>query len=212
MNLDIETSIRYPDGEEAGRITAVVLGNEGRAVEQVVMDTGGLLGREVLVPVNLLSMAPGDVLQINATPDEVDTLPDYRSAELAGPPEMALTGDALGMGVGIFPFNEMAPMLPVVEFENVDEASLVISQGTGVMCSDGRVGVVDEVVMDENGALAALIVRPDDEGAPDLRVPGTLIRRASAETVHLNCTVAQLPDYAEALLEEDEEPEPRSLF
>jgi hypothetical protein len=94
----------------------------------------------------------------------------------------------------------------------VPEGSIAVSEGTRVMCIDRTVGVVDEVVLDENDQLFAFIVRPDDPGAPDFRVPRELIYRTTADLVYLNCKYAELPDYAEALVEENEEPEPRPLI
>ena len=209
MNLDIETSVRDPNGEEIGRISAVVLGPDGHQVENIVLRTGGLLGRELLLPVAMLSSAPGDVVQFDGGNEVLDSLPEYRQAEYAVGPDDPLAGFA---GTALFPFNEMTPMLPVVEMENVAEGSTVITQGTAVICSDLRAGVVDEVEVDETGAISALICRPDSENQPDFRIPFTLVHRIEADAVRLNCTLAQLPDYVEYLYAESEEPEARDLI
>jgi hypothetical protein len=214
MNLDIDTSIRFKDGREAGRIAQVILGPDGNEAENVVMITSDLVSRQIVVPVALLSMAPGDVVQIDVDPDAVADLPDFEQQELAVDPAEWNSPNAYDPAApkAPFPAGEIPPILPVVEYENVPEGSIAVSEGTRVMCIDRSVGVVDEVVLDENDQLFAFIVRPDDEGAPDFRVPRELIYRTTADLVYLNCKYAELPDYAEALIEENEEPEPRPLI
>jgi sporulation protein YlmC with PRC-barrel domain len=214
MNLDIGTSIRLPAGQEAGTIKEVVLDPDGKGAVSLIMSTSDLIRRDVVVPVALLRMAPGDVIEIEATPDEIANLPDYRQAELAVDPAEWNSPNAYDPGAAgaPFPADEIAPILPVVEYENVPEGGIAVHQGTRVMCIDRSVGVVDEVVLDEQDQLQAFIVRPDDVGAPDFRVPVTLVYRTTEDIVYLNCKYAELPDYAEPLLEENEEPEARPLI
>ena len=214
MNLDIDTSIRFKDGHEAGRIAQVILGADGKEAQSVVMTTSDLISRQVVVPVALLSMAPGDVVQIDVDPDSIDDLPNFQQEELAVNPAEWISPNAYdpASSNAPFPAGEIPPILPVVEYENVPEGSIAVSEGTRVMCIDRSVGVVDEVVLDENDQLFAFIVRPDDEGAPDFRVPAELIYRTTGDLVYLNCKYAELPDYAEALIEENEEPQPRPLI
>ena len=214
MNLDIDTSIRFADGEEAGRIARVVLGPDGKEAESVVMTTSELVSRQVVIPVAMLSMAPGDVVQLDADPDALTDLPDYEQTELATDPAEWTSPNAYapGMAGAAFPASELTPILPVTDYANIPEGSIVVSQGTRVMCIDGTVGVVDEVVLDENDALLAFIVRPNDESAPDFRVPMELVYRSTGDLVYLNCKRAELADYVEPLVEENEEPEPRPLI
>ncbi len=213
MNLDIDTSIRFADGEEAGRIARVVLGPDGKEVQAVVMTTSELVSRDVVVPADKLTMVEGDVIQINMDPDAINDLPSYSQTELAGDPGEWTSPNAYapGMADAVWPASELTPILPRTDYENVPEGSIVVSEGTRVMCVDRTVGVVDEVVADEDGQLLAFIVRPDDESAPDLRVPMELVYRTTGDLVYLNCKYAELSDYAEALVEENEEPEPRPL-
>ena len=196
MNLDIDTSIRFKDGHEAGRIAQVILGADGKEAQSVVMTTSDLISRQVVVPVALLSMAPGDVVQIDVDPDSIDDLPNFQQEELAVNPAEWISPNAYdpASSNAPFPAGEIPPILPVVEYENVPEGSIAVSEGTRVMCIDRSVGVVDEVVLDENDQLFAFIVRPDDEGAPDFRVPAELIYRTTGDLVYLNCKYAELPD------------------
>jgi sporulation protein YlmC with PRC-barrel domain len=213
MNLDINTSVRYPSGEETGTIARVVIMPADGTVQSVVLITPGVTSREVVVPVGMLSTAPGDVVQFDGDAAALDALPNYIEAEYVRPPEDgAVPGDYLPGSI-LFPLNAMDSFLPVTEYENIPEGSVTLSQGTAVVCQDGvRAGVVDEVELDAEGQLTGLIVRPDEPGTPDFRVAIGLIAGVSDAAVTLTCTFAELPERAEPLVEETEEPEPRRLI
>ena len=212
MNLDINTSVRYPNGQEAGVIARVVILPGEGTVQSVVLTTPGLTSRDVVVPVDMLSTAPGDVTQFDGDADALAALPDFRETEYVQFSEGATPGDLRADPLW-FPLNSMNPYMSVVEFENVPEGSVSLSEGTVVLCQDGvRAGIVDEVVLDEQGQLTGLIVRPDEPGTPDFRVSIDLIAGVTEEAVTLTCTFAELPERAEPVVEELEEPERQPLI
>ena len=216
MNLEIDTVIRYPDGQEAGTISGLITSPSTREVESVVM-SAGLTGRQVVVPTTMLSEAPGDVLQIDAEPEEVDRLPAYTTdAQYVLPTDAEGNPDASAMENQMFPMSEIPPILPVVEFHDTGEAELALVEGAEVWCDDGRVGVVRSVEIDEQGTVGGFIMRQDTPGAPDLLVPLELVGQAGEAEVYLNCTAASLGDYVTPLSPAEEpvpgETEPPGLL
>jgi hypothetical protein len=204
MRLDLETEIRFPTGERAGILKMVILDANNQA-SHVVMATGGLISRDLLVLVDLLSEGEGGVLYINV--DDLDELPDYEETRVPAAPdgwEMEVTPTAFGEA---FPATMYEPVIPVSEVPNVPGAATVVTQGTEVWCLDERWGVVDEVVLDENDVVKAFVGRPDDIEERDLLIPIELVSQADADRVELNCTAADLPTYAQPLVNETEEPE-----
>src|SRR6476661_7162061 len=79
MNLSVNTHLRFPDGEEAGRITRVILVPDAAQPQSVVVATPGLVRREVVVPVSWLHEGPVGV-QVDLDPDTLDAL--YETAEI----------------------------------------------------------------------------------------------------------------------------------
>jgi hypothetical protein len=206
MRLDLETEIRYPDGRRAGVLRRVVLDESGRAVA-VAMATDEIMSRTLVVPVEHLSEAPGDVLTINLQHDALDTLQPYEEERVLAVPDNWEFDPEAVPGSDVFPRTFFEPLMPVVEMSNMAEGDTVLSQGTEVQCLDGRWGVVDEVVIGEGGQLSAFVVRPDDTTEQDRVVPISLVSQYAPDVIVLNCTIADLPTYTEELVSEVEEPE-----
>jgi hypothetical protein len=210
MRLDLDTEVRYPTGELAGVLRRVALDANNQA-NYVVMATEGLISRNVIVPVDMLEEGPGGVLTILATREEVDALPDYEESLVPAVSEGWEVSHDAAPGGDVFPATVYEPNMPVVEVENLPIGSVSISQGTEVSCLDGRWGVVDEVLLDDKGEAYAFVTRPDDIEQHDRIVPIALVQQVDANSVLLNCTLADLPTYTQETVNELEEPDDDSL-
>jgi hypothetical protein len=206
MRFDLETEIRFPNGERAGILRRVAMDEDG-TVESVVMATDDLISRNIIVPVSAFSEAPGNVLQINVEGDELAQLPEYVEELVPAVSEgWEFAPDPIP-GADVFPATLYEPIMPVIEINNLPEGTLSIGQGTEVHCLDGRWGIVDEVLMDDGGQATAFVGRPDSTGEHDRLIPVTLISEYNNDAVILNCTIADLPIYTQELENEAEEPE-----
>ena len=210
MQLDIDTEIRFRTGQRAGVLRNVLLGEDNQ-VANVIMSTGGLISREVAVPLDALSEGEGGVLYIDLDPDQIDELPAYaeeRVPAVTGEWEFTQQASAIGE---VFPITTYQQVLPVTEVPTIDDNMLgnviQISQGTEVDCLDGRWGIVDEVVVDDGGRTTAFVGRPDDISQRDRLIPMDLVQDASSDVVLLNCQMADLETYTQALTGEQEEPD-----
>jgi len=214
MQLDIDTPVRYEDGEQAGTITKVIYDPESSTVEEIVLDTAELVGRRVLVPVTLLRQAPGDVLTLAASRDEFAALPDYIVEEVLAAPEGWQPSDNFMPGEDLLPPTVSYALAPILEESNAAPGTVEVDQGTEVRCGDDRLGVVDKVLADDaSGQMVGLVVRPDDADAPLWLIPPTLIADADGLLIVLNCTLAELPQQAQPYAEAPgDEPEPESLI
>ena len=212
MNLGIDTVVRYPTGEQAGHITRVVVDPEHRQVVDVVLTTTGLFSRDVVVPLRLLDEAPGGVTELAGGPDLVDGLPDFEVAAYTSPPEDWSGPAGYLPGTIFFPEAYVPPAPTGPPVRQIPPGTLAIAEGTAVWCEDGRLGVVDEVVSGDDGALVAFIVRPDDAGVPDLLVPIDLVLEATETRIRLNCALDDVAGSVEPIIEEDKEAEPRDLL
>jgi hypothetical protein len=207
MNLDLDTEIRFPNGRRAGILQKAIVG-EGGHVDSVVMSTAHLISRDVIVPVNMLSEAPGGVLTINLTPDQVGDLPDYDEELMPAAPQGWEWSEDPLPGADVFPGTLYDPgMMPVTESGNVPQGSTAISQGTQIWCEGDRWGVVDEILLSDSGVVTAFIGRPDSVDEHDRVIPVELVSEYGPDAVTLNCTLADLPNYTEEITDELEEPD-----
>ena len=78
MNLSMNARVRFPDGEEAGRLTRLVSVPGQPDRRAVVIATPGLISRQVVVPLGWLHEAPDGAVQVDLDPDTLDALPEYR--------------------------------------------------------------------------------------------------------------------------------------
>lgn len=206
MRLDLDTEIRYPSGERAGVLRRVVLDTDNE-VSHVVMATEGLISRQVLVPVTLLTDDVGGVTTIAASPEEVDDLEDYTEQRVPVIPDDWEINDDYVPGSDVFPGTLLEPIVPVMAEANVPEGAVSLRQGTAVHCLDGRWGHVDEVLIDDTGHAYAFVARPEATDEYDRVVPMELIQQVDSENLVLNCTIADLPTYTQETVNEHEEPE-----
>ena len=88
MRVDLDAKVRTRDGEDAGSVERVVLNPETKTVTHFVLSTGGLLGRNVLMPRDELERADrdGDAIRVRLTKDELEQLPTFRDADYMSPP------------------------------------------------------------------------------------------------------------------------------
>ncbi len=206
MRFDLDTEIRYPSGERAGVLRRVII-DESSDVREIVMATDGLVSRMVIVPTDRLSEAPGEVLTINISDEELDTLPDYEEDRVPAIPDDWHFPEDNAPGSDVFPATMLQPIIPVVEMSNVQEGELSLSQGTEVWCLDDRWGVVDEVLTDENSRVYAFLGRSDAVDEHDRVIPIALVEHADAGQVTLNCTLADLPTYTQEMIDDQKDPE-----
>lgn len=196
MRLDLDTEVRYPSGELAGRLARVGL-DANNEVSQVVLATSDLISRMVIIPVDLLYEGDGQTVYLNAMPDELDQMPDYVEDRVPVMGEDWDYSENASAMAEVFPATAYEPIVPVIEVTNLEGEAVSIGQGTEVWCLDERWGLVDEVLVDDSGQVKTLIATPD--AVEDVRriIPIELVRETDTNRVVLNCTTADLPNYTD---------------
>lgn len=88
MRVDLNAKVHTRECEEAGSVERVVLDPQTQTVTHFVLGTGGLLGRNVLVPRDELERATrdGDTLRVDLSKEDLERLPTFRDADYVSPP------------------------------------------------------------------------------------------------------------------------------
>ncbi len=206
MRLDLDTEVRYPTGERVGVLRRVVF-DANNEVSDVVVATSDLISRNVIVPIGMLSEGAGGVTTLDATPEEFDAFDNYNEERVPVAPGGWEFSNDVAPGGDVFPATMYQPIMPVMEVENLDEGAGSLSQGTEIECADGTWGMVDEVLTDEGGHVYAIVGRPDSIESRRLIIPMGLVQEFSTSSLTLNCTVADLPTYAQEVQDDLKEPE-----
>jgi sporulation protein YlmC with PRC-barrel domain len=237
MRIDLDAKVRTRDGEEAGSVQRAVVDPRTNEVMELVVSTGGWLGRDVLVPRTEIESAEADggAIRLRLTKHELEALPAYVPANYVMPPVGAAmplgygfpesgflwpVGFTAATGVGYVPATD-APVpgtaaagtaaaaaadqaqvsssagLPTGG-QNVGEASL--SKGAVVIDSQGNdVGVVDDVLFDQNGGqLRGFVLRVGSVlrtlfgGGDTVEIDAAQVERVAEGIVHLRLTKDEL--------------------
>jgi sporulation protein YlmC with PRC-barrel domain len=163
MRVDLNAKVQTHDGKHAGSVQRAVLDPRTNEVTDFVVGTGGLTGKDVLVPRHDLETATpnGDVLRLDLTKHDLERLPTF-DPTLYGEPPVGWSAPGLG-----YPFSGLlwpSSYLPAVNIpETIGSLSdeFTITKGTQVFdVRDEEVGVVEEVRVDAlSGQLLGLVIR-----------------------------------------------------
>jgi hypothetical protein len=128
MRIDHGAKVRTNDGHNAGEVKQAIWDPRSEGVRGYVVNTGGLLGHDVIVSPELLEGATrdGGAIVLNMSKHELDQLAHYESANYTPPPADWPAPSAHGFPSGGFLF-------PVSEVETVpvDEAPPTAGQSRG---------------------------------------------------------------------------------
>lgn len=164
MRIRLDAKVRTSDGHAAGQVKRAVFDPAANEVVGFVIDTGGLLGHEVMVSREVLERAgeEGDEVIVDLTRDELRGLERYDARDYGAAPAgwvpPALYDYPAAMY--LFPLRAGAPA-PRGETRPARPA---ITKGMTVRDQSGRaVGVVKELRIDDmTGELRSILVKDRD--------------------------------------------------
>lgn len=160
MRIDLKAKVRTSDGHDAGTVRKVVIDPKTEKITGLVISTGKLFGREVIVSEEALADAEpsGDTITLSLTKEELAAQPTFEEADYVLPP----AGWTASLGYTYPPSVYLWPT-EVDEIESRDEGRSrpAIKKGAAVRDRDGdMVGVVEDVRLDEGtGQVLSFIVK-----------------------------------------------------
>jgi sporulation protein YlmC with PRC-barrel domain len=193
MRVDLDAKIRTSDGHDAGSVQRAVVDPPTNEIRELVVSTGGLLGRDVLVPRHELEAATpdGDTLRLRLSKAELERMPDYVPANYVPPPTGWTFPAAYAFGAYggfIWPVEFQHWQLPSVpaDDDSIGKAAVVLDR-------DGEdLGVVDDVRFDPaSGRLQGFVLRVGGVlttllgGGETVEVGGDLVERVEGGVVRL---------------------------
>jgi uncharacterized protein YrrD len=167
-NLEINIGARvYALGRKAGKVDYVIIHPRSMRITDIVVTTG-VIGREIVVPVDVIESADKDKVYLSVDEDHLDEFPDFIDVKYEEPP----TGWRAPSGIFYAPTDIRWP-LGTVWRVNTPEGTRAIFDGQDVVSSDGhKIGVVDAVDVEEpGGRVTGFIVRKGHVLKHDLVFP-----------------------------------------
>jgi sporulation protein YlmC with PRC-barrel domain len=172
MRIELDAKVRASDGEDIGNIDRAVVDPQTNEVTDIVVRTGTIFGRDILVPRQEIERGSrrddDEAITLMLTKDELEKLPDY-VPEQYGPPVSTWVAPA-GYGfpssgyvwpIAVDPMMGGMPMMmsDVEADDNPD--SVTLTKGALVLDRHGDdIGVVDDVRFDgTSGNLEGFVLR-----------------------------------------------------
>lgn len=173
MRLDLDAKVRSRDGEDIGSVDRAVVDPRTNEVTHIVVRTGTIFGRDIMVPREDLERGSqdGDSIQLDLTKDELKEFPDFVLDQYGAPPPAwvapagyGFPGTGYAWPVAVDPM--MGPMPMVIPDETLDTEveepdQVTLTKGALVMDRhNDDIGVVDDVRFDaETGQLQGFVLR-----------------------------------------------------
>jgi sporulation protein YlmC with PRC-barrel domain len=172
MRLDLDAKVRARDGEEIGSVDRAIVNPQTNEVTDIVVRTGAIFGRDIVVPREDVERAnqDGDTIQLDVTKAELEQFPDFVIEQYGAPPPTWVAPAGYGFPAGSYAWpiavDPMGGPMPVPE-ELVDDADIeepehvTLTKGALVLDThDDDIGVVEDLRFDvDTGQLQGFVLR-----------------------------------------------------
>jgi sporulation protein YlmC with PRC-barrel domain len=194
MDVSVNADVQCTDGL-CGQSTYIIVDPVRREVTHVVVKESWFPHAEYLVPLDLVVESTTSLIRLKCTRDELLMQDAFTELEFVDR-DPSYLGDEFETDEGLLMWPHVVPedMAIPVEYERVPPGELAVRRGTHVHARDGRVGRVDEFLVDPaNGHITHLVLREGHLwGQEDVTVPISEIARIEEDTVYLKLDKEQI--------------------
>jgi sporulation protein YlmC with PRC-barrel domain len=193
--MDMPINVDVLCGEqECGRSTYVILNPKTREITHVVVREKAFPHVERLVPVDMVTESTPSFIRLRCGEEELAQQKRFTQTEFLGVDTARSASGSILMWPYAYP---VMPLIPL-EHEQIPPGELALRRGTAVEASDGRVGRIDEFLVDPtNDYITHLIMREGHLwGQKDVTIPVSAIDRIEEDVVYLKLNkeeIAALP-------------------
>ncbi|MCD6291625.1 MAG: BON domain-containing protein [Anaerolineae bacterium] len=197
----IGADVYCTDGR-AGRLVKVVVDPHTRRVTDLIVEKGFLQKKDRVIPVDVVSEANEERIQLSISSRELTHYPVYRVEEFTVPApgwdsRLGYSSDEvlhweLRYGDLAVPAVEFRPMIRQRVQKGIDPNETVIGRGTRVYNAEGTIGHIDHVLVDDKtGEITHLVLR---KGILPRRlvVPIEMVKYIDEQGVYVKATREEL--------------------
>jgi sporulation protein YlmC with PRC-barrel domain len=193
MDIPINVDVLCGD-HQCGRSTYVVLSPKNREITHIVVREKDFPYAERLVPMNMVIESTSALIRLRCDEKELQQQQSFIKTEFLAMDNPVAGSSPILMWPYAYPMMAMVP----VEHEQIPAGELAIRRGTAVEATDGRVGRVDEFLVDpKTERITHLIMREGHLwGQKDVTIPVSQIDHIEEDTVYLRLNkqeIAKLP-------------------
>jgi len=187
MNFPLDANVQCTDGS-GGISTTIIVDPASETVTHIAVRDPERGHTEYLVPVDRIGDTTADSIQLNCTQTELKQMRQFIETEFIDMPVSYYSGD-MAMGYGY-----TGPDVVVVEHELIPEGKIAVRRGMAVEATDGYIGTVDELIVDQaSGQVTHLVLQKGQfRGETNVSLPITQIDRVEGYTIYLKLDKASI--------------------
>jgi sporulation protein YlmC with PRC-barrel domain len=213
MDIPINVKVFCVNGE-CGRSTAVLLDPTNEKITHLVVKSSNGVDQERMVPVDFINQTTPKQIQLICTKEEFANMDDFIEHHYIQSKNLYYEDlpNRYFLWPYAYPVRDHTMEDPYVEVkeEHIPQGELAIHRGAHVEAVDGRVGEVDEFLIDPaNDEITHLILREGHLwGKKDVTIPVSKIDHMTEDTVYLSLdkTGTQTPPISRQLGKFDTDP------
>jgi sporulation protein YlmC with PRC-barrel domain len=189
MDLPIDAEVFCTDGF-CGRSTRVVLKPETEEVTHLVVKEKESPHKEILVPATAVTETTPDSINLSYTRDKLAKLQPFIETEYVKVDIPRYADGVYSLAGDFYP----EPEVMAVRHKRTPAGELAVRRGARVEATDGRVGRVDEFLLDpENDHVTHLVLREGHLwGQRDVSIPVSEIERIEEDAVYLKIPKSEI--------------------
>lgn len=182
MDLSIDAEVFCTDGF-CGRATRVVLKPKTEEVTHLVVKEKESPHKEILIPVTAVTATTPDSINLSYTRDKLAQLQPFLETEYVKVDIPRYAGGVYSLAGDFYSEEEVLP----VRHESTPAGELAVHRGARVEATDGRVGRVDEFLVDPGTERVTYLVMREGHlwGKRDVTIPVSAIDHLEEDTIYL---------------------------
>ena len=182
MDILLNAKITCLDGP-SGKSTYLIVKPTNEEITHVVVGDSSYPETDYLVPIDRIVDSTPESIRLNCSHEDLSKLPIFNQEEFIPSDEQIVHGNAYML----WPFVTPEPYGITLENEHIPANELAIRRGANVEATDGRVGHVDEFLINPtNDTISHLVLREGHLwGQKNITIPLSQIDRIEENTVWL---------------------------
>lgn len=201
MDIPLNVDVYCSNEEVCGRSVSIILNPVTEKITHFVIRTKELVHLEYMVPIEYIVESTPHKIQLRCSRKELARFDPFTHVELLDPYEVGyphLPPIYEREAVGMWPYTVPDDYMTAVPIEDIPHGELAIHRGAHVEAVDGRIGRVDEFLVNpKNSNITHLVLREGHLwGQKDITIPITEIDHIEEDVVYLKLdkhTIEHMP-------------------
>jgi len=202
MDIPLNVDVYCSDEEVCGRSVSIILNPVTEKITHFVLRTKELVHLEYMVPIEYIVESTPHKIQLRCSRKQLAQFDPFTHVEFLDPHDVGYPHLPLPLAavepIGMWPYTLPGEDMTATPIEDIPYGELAVHRGAHVEAKDGRIGRVDEFLVNpQNSHITHLVLREGHLwGQKDVTIPVSEIDRIKDDVVFLKLdkqTIGHMP-------------------